>query len=83
LTGSMQIVESEAGSNTYNIECTGVTPVAKAQVKVDFTTASTSGSGSGGSGSSSSGGGGAIDKVLLLLLTVSLYWATYRRLRAV
>jgi hypothetical protein len=66
LSGVMHVAENLAGSYTYQIECTGVTPAANAQVTIDFTSAS--GSASGGSGSG--GGGGAIDDVSLILLSL-------------
>jgi hypothetical protein len=78
LTGTMQMSESSAGSDTYQIVCTGLAPAAQAEVSIDFTTASTSSSGSGSSGSSKSGGGGAIDELLLVFLSLVLLLRPFR-----
>ena len=57
LSGSMTVKETEAGTVTYGIACSGVPPAATAKATVSFSESS-SGSGSGTSGSTSSGGGG-------------------------
>jgi hypothetical protein len=75
LSGVMHLAENVAGSYTYEIECTGATPAANAQVTIDFTSAS-------GSGSGGSGGGGAIDDVSLILLSLTLLRKTPRRRRS-
>jgi len=77
----MHVAENVAGSYTYEVECTGVTPAANAQVTIDFTSAS--GSGSGGSGSGGGGGGGgAIDDVSLIVLSLMLVRKTPRPRRS-
>jgi hypothetical protein len=68
-SGSMQIAESGANSNTYGITCTGAPPAARSQVTVNFTTG---GSQAGGGSSSGGGGGGAFDKPSLLWLSLIL-----------
>jgi hypothetical protein len=84
-SGSMQVAEQQSGTVTYEIDCTGVAPASKSQVKVDFADGSTSSnsgtSGSGGSASSgSSGGGGSIDSVLVWSLGLSVLAVGRRRL---
>lgn len=72
LTGAMHITEGDPGSQTYDIECIGATPAAKAEVTIDFTNGSASGSGGSGS-SGGGGGGGTIDEVMILLLSSTLF----------
>jgi hypothetical protein len=83
VSGSMQVVEQQTGTVTYEIQCTGVTPASTAQVNVDFKNESTTGtSGTSGSGSSAShsSGGGSIDRMLLWFLGLTLLAVSRRRL---
>lgn len=62
LSGSMQVTESTAGTDTYVITCSGAPPAAKAQVSVTFDGPSSSGGGT-------HGGGGSMDGLTLALLS--------------
>ena len=59
--GQMMVTESASGEYIYAITCSGAPPVASAQVKVEFTSASTA-------GGTKSGGGGGIGPLSLLFL---------------
>jgi hypothetical protein len=57
----MMVTQSAGGEYTYAITCSGAPPAASAQVKVEFTSASTA-------GGTKSGGGGGIGPLSLLFL---------------
>lgn len=78
LSGSMQITESNVGTATYMLTCTGAPPAATAQASVDFTEVTVAGS----PGTAKSGGGGAINAISLLLLFLLLMQRWRRELLA-
>jgi plastocyanin len=82
LSGSMTINETQAGSFTYGVTCSGVPPAATANATVSFS-AKSSGSGSGGSGTSGStgsggGGGGTFDWLAIGILALAKALGDYR-----
>lgn len=66
-SGSMAVSETNPGSVTYSITCTGALPAATASTTVVIRSAASTGTSTGGG---SHGGGGALDLVFLLGLGV-------------
>jgi lysyl endopeptidase len=78
LSGDTSVTETDAGSFSYGITCTGAPPAATAKAQVDFTDQSVTVSSSSSSGGKS--GGGALDPLWLVLLGVSMCRRAHRRL---
>jgi hypothetical protein len=84
LSGSTMVTETQAGTYTYGIACSGAPPAATAKATVAFSNSSSSGgsssssTGTGTSGSTGGGGGGALQPGFLGLLGLLAIWTALR-----